>query len=257
LTSFERRQSLLELLRKQPGLRVPEMARELGISDGTVRNDLNALEQQGRLTRVHGGAVLNNELQSSSSTFGIRYQEHVNEKNCIGQRAAQLVQDGDSILLDASSTAYYLSLNLKDRIRLRVVTNGIDVACLLARNTTNTVVLLGGVVTPYGSSVTGSLSEQIIHDLHVQRAFVSCSGFSLERGLTDVHLDEAELKSKAITSAREVIALVDSSKMGKEDLTSFASIKQITHVFTDSNLNDEWAERLRDAGIPFTVCSTN
>lgn len=257
MTSYERRQSLLELLRKQPGLRVPEIARELGISDGTVRNDLNALEQQGRLTRVHGGAVLNNELQGSNMAFGLRYHEHAKEKNCIGQRAAQLVNDGDSILLDASSTAYYLSLNLKDRIRLRVVTNGIDVACLLAKNSTNTVVLIGGVVTPYGSSVTGSLSEQIIHDLHVQRAFVSCSGFSLERGLTDVHLEEAELKSKAIASAREVIALVDSSKMGKEDLTSFASIKQITHVFTDSDLNDEWAERLRDAGIAFTICSTN
>jgi DeoR family fructose operon transcriptional repressor len=88
-------------------------------------------------------------------------------------------------------------------------------------------------------------------------AFVSCSGFSLERGLTDVLLEEAELKGKAIASAREVFALVVSSKMGKEDLTSFASLDQISHVYTDSGLSDEWAARLKAAGVAFTVCSSN
>jgi DeoR/GlpR family transcriptional regulator of sugar metabolism len=116
---------------------------------------------------------------------------------------------------------------------------------------------MGGVVTSDGSSVTGSLSEQLIRDLHVQKAFVSCSGLSLERGLTDVLLQEAELKSKAIASAREVFALVDSSKLGKEDLTSFASLNQITHLYTDSGVSDQWAARLKSAGVNFTICSTN
>ena len=88
-------------------------------------------------------------------------------------------------------------------------------------------------------------------------AFVSCSGLSLERGLTDVLLEEAELKTKAIASAREVFALVDSSKMGKEDLTSFASLNQITHLYTDTGISDEWADRLKAAGVKFTICSTN
>src|SRR5439155_26012967 len=128
------------------------------------------------------------------------YQDQQAIKQAIARTASTLVEDGASLLLDASSSIYYLALQLENRNRLRVVTNGIDVARLLARNSTNTVVLLGGVVNPGGSSVTGSLSEQIVRDLHVQMAFVSCSGFSLACGLTDVLLAEAELKGKAIAS---------------------------------------------------------
>jgi DeoR/GlpR family transcriptional regulator of sugar metabolism len=255
LTTYERRQSLLELLRKQPGMRVKEFALALGISEGTVRNDLNALEEDGHLTRVHGGAVLNDKMQLPNAAFGIRHQEHAKEKNCIGQGAAQLVNDGDSILLDASSTAYYLGLNLKERNRLRVVTNGIEVARLLAQNPTNTVILIGGVVRQDGSSVTGLLSEQIIAELHIQKAFFSCSGFSVERGMTEVYLEEAQLKRKTIESTRQVFALVDSSKLGHEDLTPFARPLQITHLFTDSGINDDWKVQLKWANIPFTVCT--
>jgi DeoR/GlpR family transcriptional regulator of sugar metabolism len=238
----------------QPGLRVPEIAQALGISEGTVRNDLNALEDEGHLTRVHGGAVLNNTGQLVNAAFGIRHEEHSKEKNFIGAGAAKLVNDRDSILLDASSTAYYLALNLKDRTRLRVVTNGIEVARLLAQNHSNTVILIGGVVNPDGSSVTGLLSEQIIAELHIQKAFVSCSGFSIERGMTEVHLEESQLKRKAIESAKQVFALVDSSKMGHEDLTPFARPLQITHLFTDTGIDEEWKTRLQWANIPFTVC---
>jgi DeoR/GlpR family transcriptional regulator of sugar metabolism len=257
MNTYERRHLLLDLLKKQPGLRVPEIATATGVSEGTVRNDLNALEDEGFLTRMHGGAVLAERSPQFGLSFGQRYQDQQASKMMIARRVASLVEDGASLLLDASSTVYYLASQLGNRNRLRVVTNGIDVARSLARNTTNTVVLMSGVVAPDGSSVTGSLSEQLIRDLHVQMAFVSCSGLSLERGLTDVLLEEAELKGKAIASAREVFALVDSSKLGKEDLTSFASLNQITHLYTDPGISDEWAARLKSAGVAFTVCSAN
>lgn len=219
-----------------------------------MRNDLNALEEEGYLTRVHGGAVLNSTTQLVNAAFGVRHQEHAREKDCIGAGAAKLVNDGDSISLDASTTAYYLALNLKERCHLRVVTNGIEVARLLAQNPSNTVILIGGVVRQDGSSVSGLLSEQIIAELHIQKAFVSCSGFSVERGLTEVHLEEAQLKRKALESARQVFALVDSSKLGHEDLTIFARPVQITHLFTDIGITDEWKARLQEANIPFTAC---
>ncbi len=255
LTSYERRQSLLELLQKQPGLRIPEIAQQLGVSEGTVRNDLNALEEDGRLTRVHGGAVLNSAIHLTESAYGIRHEENAPQKNCIGAEAAKLVCDGDSIWLDASSTVYYFALNLQDRKRLRVVTNGIQVARLLAQNPSNTVILVGGIVNPDGSSVTGLLSENTIAEFHIQKAFVSCSGFSVERGLTEVHLEEAQLKHKAIESAHEVFALVDSSKFGHEDLTIFARPLQITHLFTDAGISEEWKLRLQWANIPYSVSS--
>jgi DeoR/GlpR family transcriptional regulator of sugar metabolism len=254
LTTYERRLSLLDVLRKQPGLRVPELAQTLDVSEGTVRNDLNALEEEGKLKRVHGGAVLNDQDQFQNNSFVRRYKQNPAAKLAIAQEAAVLVNDGDSILLDASSTAYCLARILSDRKKLRVMTNGFEVARELAQNSSNTVILIGGVVNNDSSSVTGLLSEKIIAEMHIEKAFFSCSGFSLERGMTEVHFAEAQLKRKAIESARQVIALIDSTKFGKEDLTPFASTDQITHLMTDDGLSAEWIEKLKQAQIEFTLC---
>jgi DeoR/GlpR family transcriptional regulator of sugar metabolism len=254
MTSYERRQSLIDLLRRQPGLRVPEIAASLDVSEGTVRNDLNALEAEGRLTRFHGGAVLTEQKNLSNTSFADRHQSQAAEKEAIARVASGLVQDGDSILLDASSTTYYLALALEIRQRLRVVTNGLDVARLLAKNPSNTVILIGGILSPDGSSVTGLFSEQAIGELHVQKAFVSASGFSVERGLTEVHLEEAQLKRKAMESAQQVIALIDSSKLGHEDLTPVVRPDQISCLYTDTGISAEWRRRIEDAGIKFVIC---
>jgi DeoR/GlpR family transcriptional regulator of sugar metabolism len=254
VTTYKRRQSLLDILRKQPGLRVPELAVTLSVSEGTVRNDLNALEQQGLLMRVHGGAVLHQQDQFQNNSFIRRHQQNPAAKFAIAREAAVLVNNGDSILLDASSTAYYLAQALSERQRLRVMTNGFQVARELAQNTANMVILIGGIVNNESSSVTGLLSEHIIEELHIQKAFLSCSGFSLERGMTEVHLAEAQLKRKVIESSQELFALVDASKFGKEDLTSFARPEKITRLFTDQHLSSDWLERLRQAGIEFTIC---
>jgi DeoR/GlpR family transcriptional regulator of sugar metabolism len=254
LTVYSRRKALLELLRQQPDLHVPELAVSLSVSEGTVRNDLNALEAEGQLFRVHGGAVLNGQIRFLDTKYATRFQDNVEAKKTIGRRAVELVNDGDSILLDASSTIYYFAQTLQERRHLRVVSNGIDVARLLAREPTNTVILLGGVINLEGTSITGLFNEQIIQELHIQKAFVSCSGFTIEHGMTEIHLAEAQIKRKAIESANQVIALIDSSKFGKEDLTSFARPEQISCLYTDTGLSLEWNIRLHDAGIPFTLC---
>ena len=254
MITYERRQSLLDLLRKQPGLNVPDLAATLDVSEGTVRNDLNALELQGLLTRVHGGAVLHPQEQFQNNSFVRRYQQNAAAKLAIAREATALVSNDASILLDASTTAYYFAKALSDRQRLRVMTNGFEVARELAQNTTNTVILIGGIVNNESSSVTGLLSEHIIEELHIQKAFLSCSGFNLERGMTEVHLAEAQLKRKVIESSQELFALVDSSKFGKEDLTSFARPEKISRLFTDQRLSPDWAEALRRAGVEFTIC---
>lgn len=255
LTIYSRRQSLLEILRNQPGLRVPELAKTLGVSEGTVRNDFDALENEGRLKRVHGGAILYEQDQFQNNSFMRRYNQNVAAKRAIAREAAALIKDGDSIFLDASSTAYYLARALADRFKLRIMTNGFEVARELAWNTSNSVVLAGGIVNNDSSSVTGLLSEQIITEMLIGKSFFSCSGFSVARGMTEVHIGEAQIKRKAIESSQKVFALVDSSKFGKEDLTHFALPSQIEHLFTDSSITEDWKARLRLANIQFSVCS--
>lgn len=244
----------MDLLSKQLGLRVPELAKALDVSEGTVRNDLNALESQGRLTRVHGGAILIENDHFQNNSFKLRSQINLAAKLAIAREAADLVKDGDSILLDASSTIYFFGRALSKRNKLRVMTNGFEVARELAQNSSNNVFLIGGVVNNDSSSVTGLLSERIIEELRIQKTFLSCSGFSLERGMTEVHLAEAQLKRKVIESSQQLYALVDSSKFGQEDLTSFMRSEKITHLFTDTRLSPEWIEKLKLAGINFTLC---
>jgi DeoR family fructose operon transcriptional repressor len=143
---------------------------------------------------------------------------------------------------------------LFDRDNLRVITNGIDVARLLAAKPSNTVILLGGVLRQDGASITGSLSEKFLRDLHIDSAFVSCSGFSLVAGLTEIDIHEAQLKEIAIRSSHQVICLVDSTKFGRTDLTSFAQLSQVTHLYTDHLLADEWKEKLILAKVSFSIC---
>ncbi|MGQ9490448.1 MAG: substrate-binding domain-containing protein [Anaerolineae bacterium] len=254
MTTFERRQRILALLREKPGIKVTELAHQLGVSQGTIRNDLTALEQSNQLKRVRGGAVIQERQPVSHPPFASRMQVRSQAKEHIARRAAELVADGDAILLDASSTVYYLAQFLQNRRNLTVVTNGIEVARALARNRSNTVILLGGVLSPEGTSVTGLLSEQLLKNLHIKTAFVSCYGFSLSMGLTEVDLHEAQIKSRMIASAETVVALIDASKFGKVDLTPFARLEQISHIFTDRDLSADWIEQLQRACVPFTVC---
>lgn len=257
MTTFERRQRILGLLREKPGIKVTELAQLLDVSEGTIRNDLAALAEGKQLTRVRGGAVVTDAPSVSHPPFASRARVNAQAKQSIARRAADLIEDGDAILMDASSTVYTLVHFLQDRRNLTVVTNGIEVARALAQNRSNTVILVGGVLSPEGTSVTGLLSEQILKDLHIKTAFVSCYGFSLGVGLTEVDLHEAQIKGRMIASAESVVALIDASKFGKVDLAPFARLDQIDHIFTDSGLSPHWIEQLRRTCVRLTVCDEN
>ena len=137
---------------------------------------------------------------------------------------------------------------------MRIVTNGFEVARELAQNSSNVVILIGGVVNNNASAVSGLLSEKIIEELHIQKAFLSCSGFTIERGMTEIYLDEAQLKRKIIESAEQIYALVDSSKIGKDDMTSFIRVEKIATLFTDTGISSEWQGKISKAGLDFVLC---
>jgi len=254
VSNYERRQFLINKLHKHDSLRVSEMARILNVSESTIRNDLKTLEKSGQIRRVHGGAILLEPAYVNHYSFKTRYVQHLDEKRAIAMKAAEFVHDGDSILLDASSTAYCLASELHDRNALRIVTNGFEVAQEMAKNLSNNVILLGGVVNYNASSVTGLLSENIIEELFVQKAFISSSGFTLDRGMTELHLNEAQLKRKMIKSAQQLFAIIDSSKFGKEDLTPIAPAEDIDQLITDEMISKEWIKQLELAGVQAIIC---
>ena len=253
-TTFDRRNRLLTLLRERPGIRGAEIAQVLQVSEGTVRNDLNALAREGRLERVRGGGVPSDDQPIYSLAFNTRLHVHEIEKQRIARWAAELVEDGDTILLDASTTVYRMVPFLNNHHRLTVITNGIEIGYRLAQNPANSVIMLGGVLNPDGILVTSLVSDQFLKDLHIKTAFVSCSGFTIEAGLTERDILEAQIKAKMITAADSVVALIDSSKFGRLSLVPFAHTEQIDRIFTDSSLDQRWIEQMRTACTIFTVC---
>jgi DeoR/GlpR family transcriptional regulator of sugar metabolism len=244
----------MTILREQPGIRVPEVAELLEVSEGTIRNDLNSLAGSGQVTRVRGGGVLLDEQQGRSPIFSTRLMTHRLAKQAIARQAVSLVQDNDSMLLDSSTSSYYLACCLKTHRDLTIITNGIESARELAKNSSNTVIMLGGVLRVDGTAINVPLAEQILTEYHLKTAFLSCSGFTLEGGPTEVDIFEAQIKRKFIASSGRLVALIDSSKFGRADLTSFASLDQITHLFTDTSLDLAWVKKLKQAGVPFTLC---
>jgi DeoR/GlpR family transcriptional regulator of sugar metabolism len=255
MTTFDRRQRVMNILREQPGIRVPEVAELLGVSEGTIRNDLKSLSGSGQVTRVWGGGVLLDERQGRHPIFSTRLVTHRSAKQAIALQAVALVQDNDSMILDSSTSSYYLACCLKERRDLTIITNGIESARELAKNSSNTVILLGGVLRVDGTAISIPLAEQILTEYHIKTAFFSCSGFTLESGPTEVDIHEAQFKRKVIASSGNIVALIDSSKFGRADLTSFARLDQITRLFTDDNLPPAWVKKLKHAGVPFTLCS--
>jgi DeoR family fructose operon transcriptional repressor len=232
---------------------VPDLARLLEVSEGTIRNDLRALAASGQLTRVWGGGIPAEE-RGVSPAYTARAQMNQPAKQAIARMAAGLVADGDSVLLDASTTVFHMAYYLQERRHLTVITNGIDIGRELAHELSNTVILLGGILRPDGSAITHPTHDPLLKDLHIKTAFISSSGFSIEAGLTEVDLHEAQFKGTMIASAGRLVALIDSSKFGKVDLTSCARIEQISHIFTDNDLSMAWREQLTQAGVALTLC---
>jgi len=254
LTTFERRQRILNYLREQPGIGVSDLAKLASVSEGTIRNDLRALDETGQLIRVRGGGVPLSEQPNHNPAFATRSIAHRQAKQCIAHAVAKLVKDNDSLLLDSSTTVYYLACQLKDRRDLTVITNGIETARELAKNPSNTVILMGGVLRVDGMAVSVPLGESFLENYHIKTAFMSCSGFTLESGLTEVDIYEAQIKRKMIASSGMVVALIDSSKFGRMDLTPFAPIEQLAHIYTDENLSSQWADQLQHSHVAFTLC---
>jgi len=245
----------MTILREQPGIGVPEAANLLGVLQGTIRNDLKSLAGTGQVRRVRGGGVILDESRDRTPIFTTRVMTHPHAKESITEAAASLVHDNDSLMLDSSTTAYYLACCLRDRRDLTVITNGIESARELAKNPSNTVILPGGVLRVDGMATSMPMGEQFLGNYRIKTAFISCSGFTPDGGLTEVDIFEADNKRRMIATSGATIALIDSSKFGRMDLTVFARTDQIDHLFTDQSLSAHWVRELRHEGVPFSLCA--
>ncbi len=248
LDEHARSQVILSVLGATGRVEVNDLAQRLDVSTVTIRKDLDALEQRSALRRVRGGAVTAPVLDEGS--FETRLHAHRAQKRAIARAAAPLVQDGDVIALDSSSSCHYLAQRLLDRRSLVVITNGMPTATLFSERSEATVLVPGGVVRRSARSVVGVFGDVLAGRGRIDKLFVGAHAVSAERGLLEMALEEAQAKQYLAAHCGQLYGLADSSKFGSFSLHTAAPSADITAVYTDAGADPALVARIEAGGPP-------
>ncbi|MFS0597548.1 DeoR/GlpR family DNA-binding transcription regulator [Peribacillus frigoritolerans] len=247
----ERHQKIVELVNERSSIRVTELSEIFSVTEETIRRDLEKLEKETKLKRSHGGAV---SLQEDDSEihFSERVITNVNEKKVIAYEAAKRIVEGDRIILDASTTAWYMSKALPN-IPLTVITNSTKVVMELSKKEKIEVISTGGRLLSKSLSFVGPIAEKSLTMYHVNKTFLSCKGIHLEEGLSDSNEGQALLKKKMIERSDAVILMVDSSKFGKKAFSLIVPPSEVDEVITDREIDEASRKLLEKRHVKVTI----
>ena len=241
----ERRSRLIDIIRLRGFAALDELVRELGVSESTIRRDLDALEEQGTARRTHGGVLYAGGLPRIAE-FDEKQPANWEAKRAIAAETAKIIDDEETVLLDGGTTTYEVARLLAGR-SLQVVTNSMPVANLFASESRTDLILLGGFVSPRTGVCLGPYTNELLSRLHVTTTVLSAAGIS-KQGLFNAQLLLAETEQAMLRAAGKVIVVADSSKFGRKSLTLVSGLEAIDIVVSDSGLSDEWKQIILDAG---------
>ncbi|MBG0832812.1 DeoR/GlpR transcriptional regulator [Planomonospora sp. ID67723] len=241
----QRQQAILERVRSSGGVRVADLVRELGVSDMTIRRDLEVLSERGLLEKVHGGATAAGPGSTEEPGFAAKSARQQPEKEAIARQAALLVRPGTAIALSAGTTTWTLAHLVVDVPELTVITNSIRIADVFHRSprADRTVVLTGGVRTP-SDALVGPVAVAAIRGLHVDTLFLGVHGMSARAGFTTPNLLEAETNRELVASAHRLVVPADHSKWDTVGISTIAALSEAHVVISDSGLPEEAREEL-------------
>ncbi|MFD2341092.1 DeoR/GlpR transcriptional regulator [Clavibacter tessellarius] len=248
-----RRSRILERLGDRGFATVAELAADAGVSAVTIRGDLDALADSGALQRVHGGAVLRSGLAAREQSLEVTLESAADAKRAIGRAAADMVESGQSVLLDVGSTTLQVARALvarEDLVDVTVITNGLTLALELERAMPRfTVVVTGGTLRALQHSLVDPLATVVLDRLHPDVAFIGCNGIDVDRGVTNVNLPEAEVKRRMVAASARTVVVADGAKLGRTHLGSVAPLDLVDTLLTDADADPHEVARLRDAGL--------
>jgi DeoR/GlpR family transcriptional regulator of sugar metabolism len=245
--SRQRHAYILDRVRTDGGVRVSDLAQELGVSDMTVRRDLDHLDERGLLDKVHGGATAVAEGALSEPGFAVKSGRQQAEKEAIAEAAVRLVEPGTAIALSAGTTTHTLARRLVDLPGITVVTNSVPVAEVLHHGgrTDHTIILTGGVRTP-SDALVGPFAVAALRTVHVDLVFMGVHGMDPHSGFTTPNLLEAETNRALVEAGRRLVVVADHTKWGVIGISSIARLDQADVLVTDDGLSTEAHQRLRN-----------
>jgi DeoR/GlpR family transcriptional regulator of sugar metabolism len=256
LPQNQRKQQVLQMLETRDSVQVTELAETFSVSEVTIRSDLTELARQGLVARVRGGV---RPLQHGQAELGFdfRLRLEVDSKQAVAREAAKLIDDGEAIALDASTTAYYLALELRAKRELVVVTNGILIAASLADAPGINVLVTGGMLRLSAMSLVGDLGADLLKATRINKGFLGARGLSLERGLMDLNPDEVRIKQEMADACERVIAIIDGTKWHRSALLSFVPAESVQAIVTDETAPPEQIRAWRDRGVEVVVATVD
>jgi DeoR/GlpR family transcriptional regulator of sugar metabolism len=236
----ERKSLLLNKLRDNGYIQVADLANELDLSPVTIRRDLITMEKEGLCIRKRGGAVRSAQGVTVELPYEIKKNRNIDEKARIAKAALELVENGDTILLDAGSTIYSLACLLHIKERLTVVTHDLNMAVKLAANPNINLICTGGVARANVFTLQGSQVVDFIRNLRVDKSFIGADAIHADGTISNVNIEEVPIKQAMIKAADQVILLADSSKFGITGFAKVCDLTDIDFVISDSNAPEEF-----------------
>ncbi len=249
----ERRESILEKIKKNKSITVQEIVEEYQITPVTARRDLDILSNTGEIRRSHGGAILINKKVGDESLYDYKADQQSKIKALIGKKAASLIEEGECIGIDIGTTAYEVSRNLSRFNKLTVVTASIPVINELMNVPQINVTCVGGELSRYDKSLNGHNAIRTIEEYVLDKVFIGVAGVSFDFGFTLFNMDDSLVKRVFIKRSREVIMLLDSSKIGQVKYAKLCGLEDVHKIITDSNIAEEDLNRFRSYGIEVII----
>jgi DeoR family transcriptional regulator of aga operon len=247
-STVDRRDKIIHKIQSEGSVRVDELSEEFDVSTVTIRNDLDFFEEKGLIHRTYGGALLRNNVYNDPS-LEEKQKINVDKKRRIGEYAADLVNDGDSIILDSGTTTREIALRLKDKKNIVLMTNAINTAVELAGVSEIQLMLTGGVLRDKSYSLVGPEAERTMNNYYFDKLFLGVDGMDFEHGLTTFNPQEAQLNRLMVERSNQVIAVTDSSKFGRHSFSYICDLSPIGMVITDDEISPEFEQGLKKRDI--------
>ncbi len=251
--TVSRRKMILERIHETGEVLITDLSKEFSVSEVTIRNDLEYLEQKNLLIRARGGALHSENHVGIDPRLTEKNKLHTREKAAIGKKAASLIRDGETIIIDSGSTTAEIVKNLSQVRQLNVITNALNIANQLVSQTNVNVIIPGGYLRQNSMSLVGPLAENNLQGFYVDKLFLSADGFDTDLGIYTPNIDEAHLNTIMISIAKDVILVMDSSKFKRKSLAFICKVDKIKTIVTDAGIPPDDKNKLEAAGVEVLI----
>lgn len=248
MLAIERKREILSRLASEGKVIVSDLAKEFGVTEETVRRDLEKLDSEGLAYKIYGGAV-SRKSETLDLPYSVRVAVNVEEKEIISDLVSQFVKDGDRLMLDSSSTAIYIVKKLKSKKNLTIITNSVKILLELSDKPDFTVLCTGGSLKEGSLSLTGSSAEKMISSYHVDFAICSCKGIDMSLGVTDSSEKDGQIKQAMFASADKKLLALDSGKFDNKSFVKLCDVKDLDMIVTNVSPSEAWQTYCREHGV--------